>query len=95
MVEESQVTHISPNEVKNQYVVKLMHYELCPYYAFGDASKVELEVVAYEKLQQVGINVPTLLEVSAKENFLVKEIIDGHLVTDLIIDEVLPETCIE
>lgn len=80
---------------ENQYVVKLMHYEPCPYYSFGDANKVELEVAAYEKLQEVGINVPTLLEVNAKENYLVKEFIDGSLVTDLIVGEILPETCVE
>ncbi len=71
---------------ENQYVVKLMHYEPCAYYSFGDANKVELEVAAYEKLKEVGIKVPTLLEVNVEGNFLVKEYIDGHLVTDLVVD---------
>ncbi len=80
---------------ENQYVVKLMHYEPCAYYSFGDANKVELEVAAYEKLKEVGIKVPTLLEVNVEGNFLVKEYIDGHLVTDLVVDGSLPEVCIE
>ncbi|WP_141138431.1 hypothetical protein, partial [Vibrio sp. V05_P4A8T149] len=79
---------------KEQYVVKLMHYEQCPYYSFGDANKIELEVNAYRALKRSGIRVPKLLDINVKDNYLVKEFIDGSLVTDLVIQDALPDTCI-
>lgn len=80
---------------ENQYVVKLMHYEPCAYYSFGDTNKVELEVSAYKKLKKSGIKIPKLLDVNFDKNYLIKEYIDGDLVTELIIDDSLPDLCIE
>ncbi|ELR63082.1 hypothetical protein C942_04722 [Photobacterium marinum] len=79
----------------HQYVVKLMHYEPCAYYSFGDSNKVELEVSAYENLEKSGVQIPKLLDVNIEKNYLIKEYIDGNLVTELIIDDSLPDSCIE
>jgi len=81
--------------LEHQYVVKLMHYESCDYYSFGDANKVELEVSAYKNLENLGIKIPKLLDVNIADNYLVKEYIDGNLVTELIIEGSLPELCIK
>ena len=78
-----------------QYVVKLMHYESCAYYSFGDANKVELEVSAYKILENSGIRIPKLLDVNIDRNYLIKEYIEGDLVTELIIKDSLPDLCIE
>lgn len=78
-----------------QYVVKLMHYEACAYYSFGDANKVELEVSAYKILDKSGIKIPKLLDVNIEKNYLVKEYIEGDLVTELIVKDALPDLCVE
>lgn len=78
-----------------QYVIKFMHYESCSYYSFGDANKVELEVSAYKVLKNSGIKIPKLLDVNTTENYLIKEYIEGDLVTKLIIKDTLPDLCIE
>ncbi|MDO6684597.1 MULTISPECIES: phosphotransferase [unclassified Agarivorans] len=80
---------------EQQYVVKLMHSEPCAYYSFGDANKVELEVAAYQKLASAGIAIPKLLDVNLEGNYLVKDYIDGDLVTDLVINDALPSRCVE
>lgn len=79
---------------KLQYVVKLMHYEPCAYYSFGDANKAALELSAYKKLQSAGVKIPQLLDVNIEKNFLIKEYIEGDLVTDLIINHSLPDSCV-
>lgn len=80
---------------KNEkYVVKLLHYEPCDYYSFGDADKVKLEVSAYNSLERSGVPIPKLLDVNVKDNYIVKEYIDGSLITDLVIQDILPDTCV-
>lgn len=79
---------------KEKCVVKLMHDEPCAYYSFGNTNKVELEVSAYKSLERSGIPIPKLLDINIEGNYLVKEYIDGSLVTDLVIQDVLPDTCI-
>lgn len=79
----------------HQYVVKLMHNEPCAYYSFGDANKVELEVSAYEILENAGIQIPKLLDLNIENNYLIKEYIAGDLVTDLIVNDSLPYSCVE
>ncbi|MGL1958946.1 MAG: serine/threonine-protein kinase [Colwellia sp.] len=78
-----------------QYVIKLIHYEPCTYYSFGDVNKVELEVSAYKTLENIGIKIPKLLDSNIANNYLVKEYIEGDLITELIIEDSLPKLCIE
>jgi hypothetical protein len=64
--------------------VKLMHYEPCPYYSFGDRNKVEIEVEAFQYLDSLGLPLPKLMDFDPQQNYLVKEYLDGTLATDLI-----------
>lgn len=43
----------------------------------------------------MGIKLPRLLEANADHNFLLKEYIDGKLVTDLVIAASLPDACVK
>ncbi|WP_236622778.1 serine/threonine-protein kinase [Vibrio cholerae] len=78
----------------NKYVLKFMHYEHCPYYDFGDANKVDIEACAYETLKQCGVKVPALLLSNKEQGYIVKEYIDGELITDLIINGSLPDSSV-
>jgi hypothetical protein len=64
--------------------VKLMHYEPCPYYSFGNRNKVEIEVEAYQHLNSLNLPLPKLLGFDPQHNYLVKEYLEGTLATDLI-----------
>mgnify|MGYP004555922985 CR=1 FL=1 len=65
-------------------VVKQIHHEPCSYYQFGD--KLAAELRDYERLRQVGIPMPALLEVDRAAERLVKEYIAGPTVFELVRD---------
>lgn len=70
-----------------QYIYKLMHYERCDYYHFGDSNKVELELTAYKKLLNLNIKIPKLLCYNIEKNYLVKEYISGETAASLILTD--------
>lgn len=74
-------------------VVKQIHHEPCSYYQFGD--KMEAELRDYERLQDVGIAVPKLLDMDRKAERIVKEYIPGDTVYEMIAKDSLPETCLQ
>ena len=43
-----------------EYVLKQIHREPCAYYQFGN--KIEAEIRDYQKLRQIGIRVPDMLD---------------------------------
>ena len=63
-------------------VVKQIHHEPCSYYNFGD--KLAAELNDYERLRQVGIPMPALLDVDRAAERLVKEFIDGETIFELV-----------
>ena len=65
-------------------VVKQIHHEPCSYYQFGD--KLAAELRDYERLRQVGIPMPALLEVDRAAERLVKEYLPGPTVFELVRD---------
>lgn len=67
----------------DQFIVKRMHYEPCPYYDFDD-NKVKLEIKAYKHLQKLGIPIPELYEYDIEHNIIIKEYIDGQVGSELI-----------
>lgn len=78
------------------YVLKRIHYEPCPYYAFGDANKVMLEVNAYHLLVEMGITVPRLYDHDPERNYLLKQFIPGEtaihmIITDSVSDAILKQ----
>lgn len=64
-------------QVNDQLVVfKRMHNEPCPYYSFSD-NKVQLEVLAYQRLKAVGVPIPELITYDLEGQYLVKAYVDG------------------
>lgn len=67
---------------KAQYVLKQIHHEPCDYYQFGD--KLASELRDYERLRNVGISIPQLLEVDEKRERILKEYIPGDTIDKLV-----------
>lgn len=65
-----------------EYVLKQIHHEPCDYYRFGD--KLASELQDYERLKQVGIPMPKLLEVDREQERILKEYIPGDTVDVLV-----------
>ena len=73
-----------------EYVLKQIHHEPCAYYQFGD--KLESELRDYERLRQVGVPMPRLLEVDMARERILKEYIPGATVFELLKqDKMQPE----
>ena len=66
-----------------QYALKQIHHEPCDYYQFGD--KLAAELGDYEKLSALEISVPALLDVDRKEERLLKELLPGETVYQLVL----------
>jgi len=61
----------------NEFVLKQIHDEPCPYYNFDD--KFEHELSSYEKLLDLDIRMPELRGQSKERDYLIKEFVDGTL----------------
>ena len=75
------------------YVVKQIHHEPCDYYQFGD--KIQSEIQDYERLKNVGITIPEMLDVDVNEERIVKEYIAGDTIFDLVKKDQMQECFIE
>lgn len=60
------------------YVLKQIHHEPCDYYQFGD--KMASELNDYEKLTDIGIPMPKLLDADRQQERLLKEFIPGDTI---------------
>lgn len=67
---------------KGLVVVKKIHHEKCDYYQFGN--KIEAESFDYQRLADLGIRMPKMIDIDYKQELIVKEYIDGSVVADLI-----------
>lgn len=67
---------------EQEYVLKQIHHEPCDYYEFGD--KLNDEIRAYEHLKKIGIPMPVLYDVDQKQERILKEYIEGELISDLV-----------
>ena len=75
---------------ETQFVVKQIHHEPCDYYTFGD--KLAAELNDYARLIAVGIPLPRLLDADIANERILKEYIDGEVVSELVArGEVKPE----
>ena len=70
---------------ESKFVLKQIHHEPCGYYQFGD--KLASELRDYERLRQIGIRIPVLLDVDAGQERLLKAYIDGPTVFDLVLHD--------
>lgn len=68
-----------------KYVLKQIHHEPCDYYQFGN--KLEAELNDYKRLKEIGIKMPTMIDVDIKKERILKEFIDGDTIFELILQD--------
>lgn len=73
-----------------EYVLKQIHHEPCDYYTFGD--KLESELRDYQRLREIGITMPELLDVDLQRERILKEYIQGETIDRLIIGDRMRDT---
>ena len=75
---------------ENQYVLKQIHHEPCSYYTFGN--KIQSELNDYERLKNVGLRLPKLIDCDVENERILKDYIDGKTAYELVLqDEMKPE----
>lgn len=65
-----------------QVVVKQIHHEPCDYYTFGN--KIETERNDYQRLREIGIRIPLMLDIDIQTERIVKEYIEGDTIFDMV-----------
>ncbi|MBE6127108.1 MAG: GNAT family N-acetyltransferase [Erysipelotrichaceae bacterium] len=65
-----------------EYVLKQIHHEPCEYYQFGN--KIEAEKNDYQRLLDAGIRIPKMIDVDTENEIVLKEYIEGDVISDLI-----------
>lgn len=74
----------------NEYVLKQIHHEPCDYYRFGN--KIESEIKDYDRLKEIGIPMPKMLDVDIDSERILKEYIKGDTIFDYVLrNEVKPD----
>lgn len=72
-----------------KFVLKQIHHEPCNYYHFGN--KIEAEIHDYNRLNSIGIRMPSMIDVDKENERIIKEYIDGETIYQLILqDKMLP-----
>lgn len=85
-------SYLASGPPEHLVVIKQIHHEPCSYYTFGN--KMLAELSDYEKLRDVGICMPRLLDADVPAERIVKEYIEGPTAYDLILLNSLPDWCI-
>ena len=67
---------------QKEYVLKQIHHEPCDYYQFGD--KIQSELRDYDRLRQVGIRMPVMLDVDVENERMLKEYIAGDTIAQIV-----------
>ena len=75
------------------YVLKQIHHEPCSYYTFGN--KIEAEINDYQTILKTGINIPRMIDVDKKNERIIKEYVEGPMISELIEEGKLDPTYIE
>lgn len=78
---------------QGDYVLKQIHHEPCAYYTFGD--KLQSELRDYRRLSDLGIPLPTLLEVDEKQERILKTFVPGQTVDRLVLEDRLEGMYVE
>ena len=68
-----------------KYVLKQIHHEPCDYYQFGN--KIEAELNDYNRLREIGIKIPAMIDIDLKNERILKEFIDGDTIYELILQD--------
>lgn len=70
---------------ERKYVLKQIHHEPCDYYQFGN--KIEAEINDYNRLKEIGIKVPVMLDVDREKERILKEYIDGDTIYAIVLQD--------
>ena len=73
-----------------RYVLKQIHHEPCEYYQFGD--KIQSELHDYQRLKEIGIPIPMLLDADVEQERILKEYIDGPTIAQLVAENRMEQT---
>ena len=69
---------------EREYVLKQIHHEPCSYYTFGD--KVASEIRDYNRLKEIDIPMPRMLDVDMEAERILKEYIRGDTIDRLVME---------
>lgn len=76
-----------------RFVLKQIHHEPCDYYQFGD--KLAAELRDYQRLRDLGIRMPALLDADAAQERILKEYIDGPTIYELVLHDQMQEDYVQ
>ena len=76
-----------------RYVLKQIHHEPCGYYQFGN--KVEAEINDYNRLKEIGIKIPAMIDVDIENERILKEYVDGDTIYELILQDKMKSVYID
>ena len=86
-------SYLAEDDAGFQYVLKQIHHEPCDYYQFGD--KLQSELRDYQRLKDIGIPMPELLEADLKQERILKEYIQGPTIAQLVAENRMKQTYYE
>ncbi|MEE1056951.1 MAG: tRNA adenosine(34) deaminase TadA [Acutalibacteraceae bacterium] len=87
-------SYLATDEKEEQlYTLKQIHHEPCDYYQFGN--KIEAEIRDYEKLKNIGITMPLMLEVDIEKECILKEYIEGETIYNMVLQDKMKESYFE
>lgn len=66
-----------------KYVLKQIHHEPCDYYEFGN--KIESEIRDYNKLREIGVRIPEMIDVDRENERILKQFIEGYTIYEIIL----------
>ena len=75
------------------FVLKQIHHEPCDYYTFGN--KIESEMRDYNRLREIGIKMPEMIDVDVPNERILKEFIDGDTIFNLVARGEMKQTYID
>lgn len=77
-------SYLAGDETQN-YVLKQIHHEPCDYYQFGN--KIEAEINDYNRLREIGIKMPVMIDVDRENERILKEYIDGDTIYEIVLQD--------
>lgn len=78
-------SYLAEDSAGKRYVLKQIHHEPCDYYQFGN--KIQAERKDYQKLKNIGIRMPVMLDIDIEKERILKEYIDGDTIYDLVLHD--------
>lgn len=75
-------SYLSTNGAE-KFVLKQIHHEPCDYYEFGN--KIESEIRDYNKLREIGIRIPEMIDVDRENERILKQFIEGDTIYEIIL----------